>query len=204
MKTNTTLTAILAIVIFPMTVWAGDLQSEKKYQIGGRSAIISGKMKLSKINPAFDNLGANGTKGVHHSGLFFLYTVKPWLRVGFETLVGNTDENEKTTMNFQAAGPVADVSYGTKIFVAGGLHVGAMIANAMSRNGGASDTKVQTGTYFKSAGAFVAPYVGIGMHIKSYELRLFVKKIEVISTKDVDKIDAFSAPYYGVSYAVHF
>ncbi|MFQ5769734.1 MAG: hypothetical protein ACE5HX_04305, partial [bacterium] len=38
--------------------------------------------------------------------LFFLYKMKPWLRAGFETVVGNSDEKASTTFNFQGVGLV--------------------------------------------------------------------------------------------------
>jgi hypothetical protein len=46
------------------------------------------------------------------SGFFFLVKVRPHLRLGVVTLVANSDQNARTTMNYQAAGPVVELSYG--------------------------------------------------------------------------------------------
>ncbi len=181
-------------------------QAEKKFQIGMRSTMILGHMPLSDIDPTFDDLSASGGigKGAHHSGVFFLYTVRPYLRVGFETLVGNASEKEETTMDFQAAGAVLDLTYGNKLFVAGGIHAGPMIVDAMHRTGSASENKVQDGRFYKSAGLFFAPYVGVGTRIRSYEARVFVKSVNVAPVESSDPIDAFNASYGGVSVGFNF
>jgi len=51
-------------------------------------------MQLSEINPQFNNLSSKGLNGPHCSGVFFLYSWKPYLRIGFETLAGNSDEKK--------------------------------------------------------------------------------------------------------------
>lgn len=49
-------------------------------------------MNLSRLDPAFDDLAADGAEGPHMSGFFFLYRVRPHLRLGVETLVSNSTQ----------------------------------------------------------------------------------------------------------------
>ena len=195
---------LLVFCLLPSLAWAQ--QTDKKFQIGLRSTMILGEMELSHIDPVFDDLSAAGGigKGAHHSGVFFLYSVKPYFRIGFETLVGNATEKKETTMDFQAAGVVFDFVYGKRLFVAGGVHAGPMIVDAMHRTGAASDNKVQDGVYYKSAGLFMAPYAGIGITVRSYEFRLYVKPVYVFSADEADPIDAFNAVYGGLSVGFNF
>ena len=194
---------ILLACLLPALAWAQ--QPDKKFQIGMRSTMSLSTMNLSEIDPAFDDLSSNGITGPHHSGVFFLYAVRPYLRLGFETLVGNSDQDARTTMNYQAAGVVLDFVYGKKIFLAGGVHAGPIIVNAMQRDGDASVVKAHAGTNYKSSGLFTAPYVGVGVRIKSYEFRLFVKQVHVFSPDDAEvEMDPFSATYGGLSMGFTF
>lgn len=190
-------TITLLLIVLTSTAAAQESAS-KRYFVGGHSAIILGSMKLSDIDASFSDLTTDGIKGPHHSGLFFQYAYRPYLRLGLETLVGNSDENGQTTMNFQAAGPVAEFVTLLPVSLSGGLHMGAMIMNAMNRSGIPSSNKVHTGTYFKTAGVFLAPFAGIGTRIRTMEVRLFAKYILVAGE---NQVSAFSAFYTGIGFS---
>lgn len=164
-----------------------------------RSAPIVGTMKLSKIDDSFDDLAFDGVTGAHHSTIFGFYELRPHVRLGFETLVGNADEEGETTMDFQAAGPFAEVFYRRgRFIVAGGLHIGSMLASAMHRDGALADPGVQVGTYVKSGALFAAPYASVGAIVGRFELRVFTKYVRVGAGSRA-KTRAFSAPYLGLS-----
>ncbi len=192
------LTGIL-LATLPMEV--GAQESDGKYQLGLRSAVIIGEMDLSSLDQAFGDLDFDGVKGPHISGVFFLYRLRPYLRIGFETLVASSDRDEVTTMNYQAAGPVLDLSYGDPWSIAGGVHVGALIANAMARQGAAPSEGASFGSFYKGSGGFLAPYVGIGFRFNRNELRLFVKPVITFGDSDRGGLAAFSAWFSGVRYA---
>ena len=156
-RLNSTMTrkfALIAIAIAGLSANSAAQSSGAKYVAGIRSGLITGTMTLSGLDPAFDDLAPDGPQGPHMSGFFFLVDVRPHLRLGVETLVSNSDKTLRTTMNYQAAGPVAEVTYGSKWFVSGGLHVGGVIVNAMAGQGASRATGAVTGSYFKGDGYF--------------------------------------------------
>ena len=171
---------------------------DRRFVAGIRSALIVGSMDLSVLDPAFADLGYDGLTGPHMSGFFLQYNVRPHLRLGVETLVANSDQNAGTSMNYQAAGPVAELSYGAKWFVAGGVHAGGLIVNAMARQGGSTDG-ASAGTFYKSNGSFVAPYADVGYRFGRGELGLFVKKVSVLG--DRDGMSGFSSTFSGLRFA---
>jgi hypothetical protein len=177
-------------------------QRERKYEVGIRSALIVGSMDLSGLDPAFDELAADGPEGPHMSGFFFLYTVRPYLRIGVETLVANSTQDARTTMNYQAAGPVVELTYGRKWFFAGGVHAGGLIVNAMSRQGPAPATGAVTGAYFKGDGGFVAPYADVGYRFRRGEVGVFVKQVNVFGEKERGGIAGFSSTFSGLRFAI--
>ena len=195
--------ALLLVGIITSPVHA---QKNKKFHIGQRSTMVLGSMNLSEIDPAFDDLTAKGGlgDGVHHSSVYFLYQIRPNLKVGFETLVGNSSEHEKTSMDFQAAGAVVEWTYGRSVFVAGGAQMGAMIVDALSRDDAYADERVAKGTFFKGGGPFIAPYVGIGKYFGAWEARLMLKSVFVGQVEDDAPMDAFSAHYAGISVGYRF
>lgn len=199
--------AVAAVCLLPLAALAGDNNEKKpatkKYQIGTRSAIITNTMELSAINPAFNDLSTDGLKGAHHSSLYFLYTVNQWVSVGFETLTGNSDSKAKTSMDFQGAGLLLDFRYGGKYFVAGGVHLGGVIVDAVHREAPAAGKNVQSGTFYKSEGFFFAPYAAVGVNIKSSEIRVFAKPVFMASPED-DNIDGFNSTYVGLGYGYNF
>ena len=172
--------------------------SASRYTVGVRSAVIVGSIHLSRVDPAFDDLDFDGIVGPHISGLFFHYTVRPHLRVGFETLVANSDANRATTMNYQAGGPVAEVSFGDPWSLAGGIHLGGLIANAMARQGAPPTDGASSGSFYKGEGGFLSPFASVGRRFDRNELRLLVKPVVVFG--DAGGLSGFTAWFAGLSY----
>ncbi len=175
---------------------------DSKYEVGIRSALIMGTMELSGLDPAFGDLDPDGPKGPHMSGFFLLYKVRPHLRIGVETLVANSDKDAVTTMNYQAAGPVVGVSYGDSWFVAGGVHGGGLIVNAMSRPGPAPSSGATSGAFFKGDGKFLAPYVDVGYRFRRHEFGVFMKSVSVFGESDRGGLTDFSSRFAGVRYGL--
>jgi hypothetical protein len=134
------------------------------------------------------------------SGFFLMYRVRPYLRIGIETLVASSDKEGTTTMNYQAAGPVVELSYGRSWFVSGGVHGGGLIVNAMSRTGAAPATGATTGSYFKGDGYFLAPYVDVGRRFGRYEVSAFAKQVSIFGEKDRGGISEFSSTFVGLRF----
>lgn len=202
MKTKIALAFVIALFAFPALLGAGEKDKPRKYHLGGRSALIVGEMPLSKIAPGFDDLATAGLKGAHHSGLYFMQEIKPNVRLGLETLVGNSDEKAKTTMNFQGLGATANFIYGRKLLLSGGLHAGGIIVNAQQRAGAASDNRAQSGTHFKSSGFFLAPFAGVGLRVRNKEMSLFIKHVSLYARKTQGPLEAFNSLYAGIGYGV--
>jgi hypothetical protein len=159
-------------------------------------------MELSGLDPAFDDLAADGPTGPHMSGYFFLFKVRPHLRIGVETLVANSDQNAATTMNYQAAGPVVELTYGNSWFVSGGVHMGGLIVNVMARQGAAPSEGATTGAFYKGNGLFVAPSVDIGYRIRRSEVGVFAKQVSIFGEKERGGISEFGSTFVGLRFAV--
>lgn len=175
---------------------------DRKFVVGIRSGLVSGTMELSGLDPAFGDLAADGPEGPHMSGFFFMYKLRPFLRVGVETLVASSDQSEVTTMNYQAAGPVVELSYGERWFISGGVHGGGLIVNAMSRVGAEPAEGASTGSFFKGDGAFLAPYVDVGRRFGRYELSAYVKQVNVFGQQERGGISEFSSTFVGLRFGV--
>lgn len=199
MKTTLLLISVVAAML-PTAAQAQ--QPDHKYEVGIRSALIVGSMNLSGLDPAFDDLAADGPEGPHMSGFFFLHRVRPHLRVGVETLVANSTQEERTTMNYQAAGPVVALSYGSTWFIAGGVHAGGLIVNAMARSGAAQPDGVESGSYFKSDGGFVAPFADVGYRFRRGEIGVFVKRVSVFGETDRSELSKFGSTFTGLRFAL--
>lgn len=169
---------------------------------GIRSGLISGSMPLSRVDGAFDDLANDGPSGPHMSGFYLLVKVRSHLRIGVETLVGNSDEEANTTMNYQAAGPVMELTYGDKWFVSGGVHAGGVIVNAMSRTGAQPASGATGGSYFKANGGFAAPYADVGYRLRRTELTLYMKRAAMFGAKDRGGLSPFSATFVGIRLGV--
>lgn len=193
---------LIGILVASVPKIATAQNSDRKYVVGIRSALIVGTMELSGLDPAFDDLEADGPTGPHMSGFFFLYKVRPFLRIGVETLVANSDQDAATTMNYQAAGPVVELSYGDTWFVSGGVHMGGLLVNAMAREGAAPSEGATTGSYYKGNGLFVAPSVDIGYRFRRTEVGLFVKRVNIFGEKERGGISDFSSTFVGLRFGV--
>jgi hypothetical protein len=105
-------------------------------------------------------------------------------------------------MNYQAAGPVVELSYGDAWFFAGGLHAGGMIVNAMSRPGAAAPKGATAGSYFKGDGYFVAPYVDVGYRFRRVEVGAFLKKVRTLGEAERGGMSAFSSSFLGLRLSI--
>lgn len=167
----------LFFCLIPSLASAGDGDTEKKYLVGIRSTLMTSHMKLSKINPAFDNLSPDGLSGSHLSSLFFLRKITPYFGIGFETLTGNSDAKAETSMDYQGVGLLFDFVVGSKYFAAGGLHMGGILVDVMHKESSAAGKHVDSGTFFKTDGYFLAPYGGVGINFNKNEIRFLAKSV---------------------------
>jgi hypothetical protein len=198
---NLVLLGVLAAMV-PTVAASQEKERERKYVGGIRSGLVTGTMELSGLDPAFGDLAADGPAGPHMSGFFLMYKVRPYLRVGIETLVASSDKGEATTMNYQAAGPVIELSYGKTWFVSGGVHGGGVIVNAMARQGAAPAEGATTGSYFKGDGVFLAPYVDVGRRIRRYEIGVFLKQVNIFGEKERGGLSDFSSTFVGLRFGL--
>ncbi|MBI3762877.1 MAG: hypothetical protein HY260_13595 [Chloroflexi bacterium] len=176
--------------------------TDHRYEVGIRSGLITGSMNLSGLDPAFGDLSPDGPKGAHMSGFYFMYRLRPHVRIGVETLVANADQDARTTMNYQAAGPVVELSYGATWFVSGGVHAGGLIVNAMSRPGPAPLKGATTGSYFKGDGYFLSPYVDVGYRFRRAEVGMFIKKVNTFGETERGGMSAFGSSFVGLRFAI--
>lgn len=185
---------LLACLASPRAAEAAD----RKFVAGIRSGLVTGTMTLSGLDPAFADLEPDGPTGPHMSGFFLLADVRPHLRLGVETLVANSDHEVATTMNYQAAGPVVEVTYGAAWFVSGGLHVGGVVVNAMAREGTAPAEGASDGAFFKGTGLFVAPYLDAGWRYRRAELGMYVKQVSLFGEQDRGGLEDFGSTFVGL------
>jgi hypothetical protein len=193
---------LIVILVSSAATAAAAQDSDRRYVVGIRSALIVGTMELSGLDPAFADLAADGATGPHMSGFFFLVKVRSHLRIGVETLVSNSDQKSATTMNYQAAGPLVELSYGDSWFVSGGVHMGGVIVNAMAREGADPGEGAVTGSYFKGNGLFVAPSIDVGYRFRRTEIGLFAKRVNILGEKERGGISEFSSTFVGLRFAV--
>jgi hypothetical protein len=204
MSRNSLLTALALVgtIVAALPTHATAQNRDRKFEVGIRSGLIMGSMKLSGLDPAFGDLDFDGLEGAHMSGYFLLYRVRSHLRIGIETLVANSDQNALTTMNYQAAGPVVGFSYGDSWLISGGLHGGGLIVNAMARQGAAPTQGATAGSFYKGNGGFLAPSIDIGRRFHRHELGVYVKSVSVFGESDRGGLSDFSARFVGVRYAL--
>lgn len=193
---------VLGFLMASLTKHAAAQGRDRTLVAGIRSGLISGPMKLSQLDAAFGDLANDGPSGPHMSGFFLLVSVRSHVRLGVETLVGNSDQEATTTMNYQAAGPVAEVTFGKKWFVSGGVHAGGVIVNAMSRDEATLASGATRGSYFKASGGFAAPYVDAGYRFRRSEIGGYIKRVEMFGAKDRGGLSPFSATFVGVRLGV--
>lgn len=193
---------LLGVLAAMLPTQAAAQDADRKYVVGIRSALVTGTMELSGLDPAFGDLAPDGAEGPHMSGFFLMYKLRPFLRIGIETLVANSSQDETTTMNYQAAGPVIEVTYGSSWFISGGVHGGGLIVNAMSRPGAAPAEGASTGSFFKGDGLFIAPYVDVGRRFRRYEVSVFLKQVNIFGEEDRGGISEFSSSFVGLRFGV--
>jgi hypothetical protein len=194
--------ALIGLLVATASTQAAAQNHERKYEVGIRSALIVGTMNLSGLDPAFGNLASDGLEGAHMSGFFLMYRVRPHLRVGIETLVSSSDQTAATTMNYQAAGPVVQLTYGSSWFIAGGAHAGGLVVNAMARQGEVPSRGAHTGSFFKGEGYFLAPQIDVGYRVRRSELGVFVKQVNIFGEADRGGISDFGSTFVGLRIAV--
>lgn len=190
----------VTILEYPGYGWSddtGNLRSTENSAEEIRQALMASHMSLSKINPAFNDLSPDGLKGAHQSSLYFLRRITPHFAVGVETLTGNSDAKANTSMDFQGVGLLFDFVGGRKYFVAGGVHAGGVLVDAMQKETPASGKYVESGTFFKSDGYFFAPYAGVGLNLRNFELRILAKSVLMAGA---GKMNAFNSTYVGLSF----
>jgi len=194
---------VLATILMGTLVTQGAAQDrDRKYDVGIRSAVILGTMELSRLDPVFGDLGPDGVKGPHMSGFFLKYKVRPWLRVGVETLVSSSDLDTLTTMNYQAAGPIVELSTGDTWFISGGVHFGGVIVNAMARQGAAPAEGATQGSFYKGSGAFASAYLDVGRRFGRTQVGVFVKPVRFLGESDRGGLSAFNSWFSGVRVSV--
>lgn len=167
------------------------------YQIGGRTTFMVTTMHLSRLGDGFGNLPPGGKRLAHSSSLFFLMPRGPHMRLGVETLVGNTYGDSDTGIMYQAAGVIAEYQTRGAWFVALGAQGGAMIANATEPRNADDASQVRDGSYYKGNGLFVAPSLAVGRTSQRVELRVLLKP--VLHIPGSAGLDAFNSTYIGVS-----
>lgn len=191
----------LAVIGLLSTILSGEGAAQERGRnivVGLRSGLISGSMGLSRLDPAFQDLSNDGPKGPHMSGFYLLVAVRTHLRVGVETLVSNSNQDAATTMNYQAAGPVAELTFGSTWFVSAGAQAGGVIVNAMSRTVSSATSGASNGTYFKSNGAFVAPYIDIGRRFRRTEVGVYAKRVATFGGEERGTLSPFSSTFVGL------
>jgi hypothetical protein len=196
-------TQLLAGLMAAMFATAAEAQAPAhRYVTGIRSGLITGTMRLSELDAAFDDLAPGGPAGPHMSGLFLMYRARPHLRIGIETLVASSDAKERTTMNYQAAGLVVEGTAGTTWFVSAGVHGGGLIVNVMARQGVARAAGADAGAFIKADGAFVAPYLDVGRRFRRFELGAYAKRVTVLGEKARGGLTEFGSAFAGVRLGV--
>lgn len=165
------------------------------YEVGLRTTFMLSTMPLSELGGGFANLPAGEKALPHSSSLFVLWPLGAHVRLGIETLVGNSYPGSDTDILFQGTGVTAEYQTGGIWFAAIGVQAGGMIASASQ----SPDTEaLRAGVHFKESGYFVAPQVGVGRRLGRFDLRLVAKPVWHFGA---DGLDAFDSVYAGISVA---
>ncbi len=192
---------LIGVLATMLPICATAQTSDHKYEVGIRSALMVGTMDLSQLDPAFDDLSPDGATGAHMSGFYLLMKVRPHLRLGVETLVSNSDKTATTTMNYQAAGPVVELSYGRSWYVSGSVNAGGLIVNAMSRSGAAPAEGASQGSFFKGEGLYVAPSIDVGYRYRRLSLGVFLKQVSVFGEAERGGMSEFGSRFGGMKFS---
>jgi hypothetical protein len=174
-----------------------EVRASSRYRVGFRSVALLSTMRLSSIDPAFDDLHAVDATFAHSSSLFFLRNLHPHTWAGVETFFGNSYNRKDTGMQIQGAGAVGEVSTLGTWQATAGIQVGGVIVSATSRNRATSKDGVSSGTFYKGSGLFAAPYVMVGRERGKWTIGLVVKR--ALFAPGTTGLNRFSSTYGGVS-----
>jgi hypothetical protein len=197
---STPILAALALVFFGQGVSA-QASTDWKYEVGLRSTVMMTVMPLSGLGGGFEDLPAGGKSLPHSSSLFVMWPLGEHLRLGVETLVGNSfaESDTETEILFQASGVTAEYQTAGTWFGAVSVQAGGIIASAQSFDSDADDAVLRTGASYKDSGLFLAPQIGIGRRTGRFDLRLVGKQVWQFGAEGFDAFDSF---YAGISVAV--
>jgi hypothetical protein len=157
-------------------------------------------MPLSQLGEGFEDLPAGGKSLPHSSSLFVMWPLGTHMRLGVETLVGNSYADGNTEILFQASGLTAEYHTGGTWSAAVSLQAGGMIASAtQSLDANETGAVLRTGAHYKDSGLFLAPQVSFGRRVNRYDVRLIGKQVWQFGE---DGFDAFDSFYVGLSAAL--
>lgn len=165
------------------------------YEVGLRTTFMTSAMTLSDLGGGFTDLPAGGKALPHSSSLFVLFPVGTHVRVGIETLVGNSYPGSDAEILFQGTGVTAEYQTTGTWFVALGVQAGAMLASATHS---ADRDALRTGVHYKESGYFLAPQFGVGRRVRRFDIRLIAKPVWNFGAEG---LSAFDGVYAGVSLA---
>jgi hypothetical protein len=167
------------------------------YEIGLRTTFMVSTMRLAELGGGFADLPAGGKALPHSSSIFVLWPLGQHVRVGIETLVGNSYPKSDTQMLFQASGLTAEYQTGGTWFVAAGVQAGGMIVSAtQSPDSDAEGDAQGDGVHYKESGAFLSPQISLGRRLRRYEVKLVGRQVWQFGAAGVDAFDSF---YAGIS-----
>ena len=190
----------LAMVFFAQGASAQS-STDWKYEVGLRSTFMVTSMSLSALGAGFEDLPAGGKSLPHASSLFVMWPLGKHVRVGVETLVGNSfaESDTETEILFQASGLTAEVQTSGIWFAAASVQVGGIIASAQSFDSEADDAVLRTGASYKDSGLFLAPQVSLGRRVDAFDIRLVGKQVRQFGSGSFDAFDSF---YAGISVGI--
>jgi hypothetical protein len=180
---------------------SGQTSTDWKYEVGLRSTVMVTAMPLSGLGDGFEDLPAGGKSLPHASSLFVMWPLGKHLRVGVETLVGNSfaESDTETEILFQASGVTAEYQTAGTWFAAVSVQAGGIIASAQSFDSDADDAALRTGASFKDSGVFVAPQLSLGRRVRAFDIRLVGKQVWQFGSGAFDAFDSF---YAGISVGI--
>jgi hypothetical protein len=167
-----------------------------RYQVGGRTTFMMSAMHLSGLGAPFADLDPGGEALPHASGFFVLWPRGDRVRIGLETLVGNSYDDDDTNMLFQGAGFLAEYQTAGTWFLAAGLHVGGMLVSATQPTASGGSGSVRAGSTYKGSGLFGAPMLSVGRLLGSKELRIVVRRVWHLP--GTEHLSAFDTAYLGI------
>jgi hypothetical protein len=169
-----------------------------RYQVGGRTTFMLRTMQLSELGAPFEELTPGSDALPHSSGFFVLWPRGEHVRLGLETMVGNSYGDEDTNMLFQGAGFIAEYQTSGVWFVGAALHVGGIVVSATQPTTSSGPGPVRAGASYKGSGLFGAPMLSVGRLFGSKELRVVGR--QVWHLPGTEHLDAFDSFYLGIGF----